>query len=63
MNCEDFLISYSEDGLLGLEQLQSLLSEFGQIEVSKFKSKRFKSNETKLSPELTEYIIYLRVNK
>ena len=63
MKCEDFLISYSEDGLLGLEQLQSLLSEFGQIEVSKFKSKRFKSNETKLSPELTEYIIYLRVNK
>lgn len=62
MNCEDFLISYSEDGLLSLEQLESLLSEFGQIEVSEFKYKRFKSNETKLSPELTEYIIHLRVN-
>jgi len=63
MKCEDFLISYSEDGLLRLEQLRSLLSEFGQIEVSEFKSKRFKSNETKLSPKLTEYIVRLRLSK
>lgn len=63
MKCEDFLISYSEDGLLALQQLTSSLAEFGQIEVSEFRSKRFKSNDTKLSPTLTEYIVHLRVNR
>ncbi len=62
MKCSNFLISYSEDGLLSLDELIDFLSKFGKLEVSEFRYKRFKSNETKLSPELTEYLIYLKIN-
>lgn len=62
MKCRDFLISYSEDGLLSIRELEALFSKFGKLKVSEFKYKRFKSNETKLAAELTEYLIHLRVD-
>lgn len=63
MNCDDFLISYSEDGLLRIEELVDLFSEHGSVQVSTFKYKRFKSSNSELAPELTEYLIHLKTNK
>ena len=63
MECCDFLISYSEDGLLSLDELADCFSKYGVVQVSTFKYKRFKSNESKLASELAEYLIHLRTNK
>jgi len=62
MKCRDFLISYSEDGLLTLDELKELFSKFGPVKVSSFRYKRFKSNGSSLGSELTEYLIHVRVN-
>ena len=48
MNCNNFLISYSEDGLLSIEDFQTLLSNFGDIYIDSFIHKRFKSNNSRL---------------
>jgi len=62
MKCRDFLISYSQDGLLSIDELEDLFSKFGNIQVASFKYKRFKSNTSVRAPELTEYLIHLRTN-
>lgn len=59
MDCPRFIVSYSEDGLIPVEGLVDLLSEFGDVEVRELTYRRFKSNNSKLSPELTEYLILL----
>ncbi len=59
VSVEDFLISYSEDGLLSLEDLRSFLSEFGEVSVNKIPYKRFKSNNSRKNPILNEYLIHL----
>jgi adenine-specific DNA-methyltransferase len=59
MDCPRFIISYSEDGLIPVEGLVGLFSEFGDVEVRELTYRRFKSNDSKLSPELTEYLILL----
>jgi len=61
MRCPDFLVSYSEDGLLTRSQLTELLSEFGRVKTSTFEHKRFKSNDTKRGSRVTEYLFHLRV--
>lgn len=61
MECQNFLVSYSEDGLLRIEELEALFSEFGDVQISTFKHKRFRSNESELEPELTEYLIHLKM--
>ena len=63
MDCSDFLISYSEDGLLKLEELEEFILEFGNVQVDKFTYKRFKSNDSLLTANLTEYLIHLRIDK
>jgi adenine-specific DNA-methyltransferase len=63
MNCSDFLISYSEDGLLKLDDLTSFFSEFGAVKVTTLKNKRFRSNKSSLDAHLTEYLIHLRVKR
>jgi len=60
MKCDNFLISYSEDGLLTIEELDRLFSEFGTVNIEEIKYKRFKSNNTKLPSTLTEYLIFLK---
>ncbi len=60
MQCKDFLVSYSEDGLLSITQLLEFFSGFGDAKFSTFSYKRFKSNRSSLSSELTEYLIHLR---
>ena len=62
MKCPHFLVSYSEDGLLSLEQLQRLLTEFGSVRTTEFVNKRFRSNSSGLGPDLKEYLLHLAVS-
>lgn len=61
MNCSNFLISYSEDGLINIEDFQELLTPFGDVHITEFEHKRFKSNDSKLKNKITEYMIYLKI--
>lgn len=60
MNCDKFLISYSEDGLLTINELIELFSKFGDVTVDTIEYSRFKSNKSQLSKEIIEYLIYLQ---
>ncbi len=60
MDCQNFFVSYSEDGLLSFDELISLFSQFGKVETYKFKHKRFRSNKSSLSPILVEYLFYIK---
>jgi len=59
MDCKDYLISYSEDGLLKIDELKTFLSQFGRVDITTLKNKRFKSNKSALDKRLTEYLIHL----
>lgn len=63
MNCKDYLISYSEDGLLEIKDLQKFLSQFGEVNVKTLRHKRFKSNRSTLNNQLTEYLIHLNTRQ
>ncbi len=60
MNCDQFLISYSEDGLLPITELEKLFSEFGPVKTQTFTHKRFRSNKSSLKKLITEYLIALQ---
>lgn len=60
MNCNKFLISYSEDGLLSKDELISLFSSFGSVECFEIDYQRFKSNQSKLSKNMKEYLFYIK---
>lgn len=60
INCPNILISYSEDGLLSLEDFEQFLGSFGTVDVIHFQHKRFKSNGSQLAPSLTEYLFKLQ---
>lgn len=57
MDCPVFLISYSEDGLFSLEQLEACFCQFGSVTVQKIDYTRFRSNNSRLPKQLTEYLI------
>lgn len=57
IHCPKFLISYSEDGLFSLEQLEECFSKFGTVEVQEIDYNRFRSNDSKLPKKLKEYLI------
>jgi adenine-specific DNA-methyltransferase len=59
MACPHFLISYSEDGLLSIDELESFFSNYGKVKTTRIVHKRFKSNDSKLQENITEYIIHL----
>lgn len=59
MNCPCFLISYSEDGLLSINELVDFLNNFGTTVVSSIDYKRFRSNQSELPNKIQEYIIEL----
>lgn len=63
MDCPRFLVSYSEDGLLDVNELVTLFETFGLVEVSSLPHKRFRSNASALGSTVTEYLIYLEVDK
>ena len=60
MNCPIFLISYSEDGLFTLNQLEDCFSHFGKVTVQKIDYTRFRSNNSSLPKRLTEYLIVVK---
>lgn len=60
MNCKNFIISYSEDGLFSLEQLIELFSKYGEVDVQYIDYNRFRSNKSELPKTLKEYIITLK---
>ena len=62
MDCSKFLISYSEDGLLSIDELVELFSNYGQVSYQTIEYSRFRSNNSKLAKKLTEYIIRLEKN-
>ena len=47
INCQDILISYSEDGLIPISDLISFLSNYGIVSKMNIEYKRFKSNDSK----------------
>lgn len=59
INCRNIFISYSEDGLLSIDDLMDFLRQYGSVELSKIRYKRFRSNNSQKELELTEYLIYL----
>ena len=60
MPCGNFLISYSEDGLLTIPELTAVLSDFGKVTINQFTNKRFKSNLNDSKPTICEYLIHLQ---
>jgi adenine-specific DNA-methyltransferase len=54
-----FLVSYSEDGLLSLEQMLDFLSGFGFVTCERIAFPRFRSNQSDLPQLLTEYAFVL----
>ncbi len=59
INSKHFLISYSEDGLIQIDDLIVFLSQFGKVKRKNIDYKRFKSNDSKKNPTLHEYLIHL----
>jgi adenine-specific DNA-methyltransferase len=57
MKCPIFLISYSEDGLLSIDELVSFLGGLGQTSVRSVEYARFRSNNSSLEKTLVEYLI------
>lgn len=64
IQCDDFLISYSEDGLLPIDDLISFLSGYGKVVKKDIQYKRFKSRTdvVKKGTTLNEYLIHLHRN-
>lgn len=63
MECPRFLISYSEDGLVPVDSLTSLFETFGRVELTSIPHKRFRSNDSTLGGTVTEYLIYVEVDR
>lgn len=63
IHCNHIFISYSEDGLLPINDLMVFLSQYGTLKLKEIKYKRFKSNDSKKGLDLTEYLIYLNRDK
>ena len=63
IHCNHIFISYSEDGLLPIEDLLTFLRQYGNVGLSEIRYKRFRSNNSKKGLELTEYLIYLQKNE
>lgn len=57
------LISYSEDGLLSIEELTEFLKNFGEVKINTIEYTRFKSNRSKLPSKIQEYLIELHKYK
>ncbi|MFC6463361.1 DNA adenine methylase [Paracoccus aerius] len=57
VECDQFMISYSEDGLLSEEQLLDLFSEVGEVTLEKFPFMRFRSNA---GGQVMEYLFHIK---
>lgn len=59
MNCSEFLISYSEDGLIPMGELEAFLADFGTVSVDTLTHQRFRSNDSSLGRHVTECLIHV----
>ena len=59
-DCQHFLISYSEEGLLKIEELEDFFSNFGKVRTSTFSTKRFKSRKSVSKLTIKEYLIHIK---
>lgn len=59
IKCKYILISYSEDGLLPIEDLINYLSQYGDVTKKNIRYKRFKSNNSLKEAMLNEFLICL----
>jgi adenine-specific DNA-methyltransferase len=55
-----FLISYSSEGLLSKKEMVDCLSKFGEVKVTEFPNKRFKSRNENALETVMEYLFYLQ---
>ena len=60
VNCNDFLISYSEDGLLSETELTSFFENYGNVSKKNIEYKRFKSNDSKKNATLNEFLFHIK---
>lgn len=51
------LVSYSEDGLVSIERLSRILSEFGRVRIESTTINRFRSNAGGVGGRVTEYLL------
>jgi len=58
--CDQFMISYSEDGLLSEEQLLELFSEVGSVTLKKIPFSRFRSNAGGQGGTVIEYLFHIK---
>lgn len=58
--CDQFMISYSEDGLLTEEQLMELFSEVGTVSLQKTPFTRFRSNAGGQGGTVMEYLFHIK---
>lgn len=59
IHCNHIFVSYSEDGLLPIEDLTNFFQQYGTVEVKKIRYKRFRSNNSPKGLDLIEYLIYI----
>ena len=59
-DCDQFMISYSEDGLLLEEQLIELFSEVGKVTLKKIPLSRFRSNSGGKGGTVMEYLFHIK---
>lgn len=59
IDCPLFLVSYSEDGLLGRDELGAFLAGYGAVRCHQFSFPRFRSNKSPLARRLTEFVFRL----
>lgn len=59
IDCGQFLISYSEDGLLSEKEMMALFREFGKASLKKIPLKRFKSNSGGAGGTVLEYLFHV----
>lgn len=59
-DANNFIISYSEDGLFTLDQLVDNFKKFGKVSIKETEHLRFRSNKSKLSNKLNEYAIIIK---
>ena len=59
-DCDQFMISYSEDGLLSEEQLLELFAEVGKVTLKKIPFSRFRSNAGGQGGTVNEYLFFVK---
>ena len=57
IKCKQIFISYSEDGLLPIDDLMAFLSQYGNVSKKDIQYKRFKSNNSQKKATLNEFLI------